>query len=437
MKLFSVPTCPYCKKRVNLIRTWSLKRQGEYRCPRCGGISNIFLSPLVYVFALLAVFAGGAMYFFHKYVLDDIGLSTLVEVLLPFAVFFFVSLFLVYLERPVIKTVSRSTGKVRRLRPQREEPFEDVVQPRNSDTARVFADEDEYLPKMEYRTGVLPVSLRGVEIAGEQREPAALEENVPGNAGEQEEIYRRAQEEAQRRRQQAEQAQERERERLRAERARREAEEALRLRAEAEAAEQARLEAQEQERLRREQQAAEEARRKREAEEAARAQREAEKAERARRNAELAAQRELESAQNAQQRREAYEAKQEAERQARAQRQREAALAAQQRREAAEAKREAEQQARIQRQQEAARAAQQRREAAEQRRAEEEAERARRAAERSARQAQQQTAGPQQTAVQSSSWDVVRPRRHTEEDLVSAYQENMDSIDELLKQLQK
>ena len=58
MQYFGVPTCPYCKKRVNLIRTWSLKRQGEYRCPRCGGISNIYLSPLVYVFALVAVFAG-------------------------------------------------------------------------------------------------------------------------------------------------------------------------------------------------------------------------------------------------------------------------------------------------------------------------------------------------------------------------------------------
>ena len=45
MQYFGVPRCPYCKKRVNLIRTWSLKRQGEYRCPRCGGISNIFLSP--------------------------------------------------------------------------------------------------------------------------------------------------------------------------------------------------------------------------------------------------------------------------------------------------------------------------------------------------------------------------------------------------------
>lgn len=107
MRYFGVPTCPYCKKRVNLIRTWSLKRQGEYQCPRCGGISNIFLSPLVYVLALLAIFSGGAMYFFHKFVLDDISIDTAVYVFVPFAIFFLFSLFMVYLEKPVIKKVSR------------------------------------------------------------------------------------------------------------------------------------------------------------------------------------------------------------------------------------------------------------------------------------------------------------------------------------------
>ena len=107
MRYFGIPTCPYCKKRVNLIRTWSLKRQGEYRCPRCGGIANIYLSPLVFVFALIAVFAGVAIYFFHKFILDDIALDTCLQVLVPFALFFLLSLFMVYLEKPVIKKVPR------------------------------------------------------------------------------------------------------------------------------------------------------------------------------------------------------------------------------------------------------------------------------------------------------------------------------------------
>ncbi len=105
MQYFGVPICPYCKKRVNLIRTWRLKREGEYKCPRCGGISNVYLSPLIYVFAAVAIFAGICIYFFHKFVLDDIGLFTCLYVFIPFVGFFLLSLFTVYLRRPVIKRV--------------------------------------------------------------------------------------------------------------------------------------------------------------------------------------------------------------------------------------------------------------------------------------------------------------------------------------------
>lgn len=119
MRLIGIPTCPYCRKRVNIIRTWSLKRQGEYQCPRCGGISNIYLSPLIYVLALLAIFAGGSVYFFHKFVLDDISLETALHVFIPFAAFFLLSLFMVYLEKPVIKKVAKSEyGRKRRKNAQ-------------------------------------------------------------------------------------------------------------------------------------------------------------------------------------------------------------------------------------------------------------------------------------------------------------------------------
>lgn len=89
MQYFGIPTCPYCKKHVNLVRTWRLKREGEYKCPRCGGISNIYLSPLVYVFAVLAICAGVCIYFFHKFVLDDIKLFTCLQIFIPFAIFSF------------------------------------------------------------------------------------------------------------------------------------------------------------------------------------------------------------------------------------------------------------------------------------------------------------------------------------------------------------
>lgn len=153
MKYFGVPTCPYCKKRVNLIRTWSLKRQGEYRCPRCSGISNIYLSPLIYVFALLAVFAGGAVYFFHKFILDDISFSILIQVVVPFAVFFFLSLFMVYLEKPVIKKVSKAELDKKRRREQ-------SVEDRRMQTGAqpIQYDNGDYLPRGEYAAGPMPAS---------------------------------------------------------------------------------------------------------------------------------------------------------------------------------------------------------------------------------------------------------------------------------------
>ena len=151
MRYFGVPTCPYCKKRVNLIRTWSLKRQGEYQCPRCGGISNIFLSPLIYVMAMLAIFAGGAMYFFHKFVLDDITIDTAIYVFIPFAAFFLFSLFMVYLEKPVIKKVSKEEyEKKRRIRSAVNSSAGAVSNP---DARRGYSEEDDFVPRSSHRPG--------------------------------------------------------------------------------------------------------------------------------------------------------------------------------------------------------------------------------------------------------------------------------------------
>lgn len=151
MRYFGVPICPYCKKRVNLIRTWSLKRQGEYQCPRCGGISNIFLSPLIYVLAMLAIFAGGAMYFFHKFVLDDITIDTAIYVFIPFAAFFLFSLFMVYLEKPVIKKVSKEEyEKKRRIRSAVNGSAGAVSNP---DARRGCREEDDFVPRSSHRPG--------------------------------------------------------------------------------------------------------------------------------------------------------------------------------------------------------------------------------------------------------------------------------------------
>ena len=165
MQYFGVPTCPYCKKRVNLIRTWSLKKQGEFQCPRCGGISNIYLSPLIYVVALLSLFAGGAVYFFHKFVLDDISLDTALQVFLPFAIFFFLSIFFVYLAKPVIKKVSREEMERKKFGRKKADGRQAPAAP----TGGVYFDQEDRLPQREYPTGpVQPAVGRQPQAAARQ-----------------------------------------------------------------------------------------------------------------------------------------------------------------------------------------------------------------------------------------------------------------------------
>lgn len=176
MQYFGVPRCPYCKKRVNLIRTWSLKRQGEYQCPRCGGISNIYLSPLIYVFALLAVFSAGAVYFFHKFILNDVDLTTCFQVILPFVVFFLLSLFMVYLAKPVIKRVSREeSGKKGKKRPAADARRAGV---NSGNTGHIYADQEDYLPQNDYRTGPFPqerpVNAPAPQAVSENAQPTAV-----------------------------------------------------------------------------------------------------------------------------------------------------------------------------------------------------------------------------------------------------------------------
>ena len=140
MQYFGVPTCPYCKKRVNLIRTWNLKREGEYKCPRCGSISNIYLSPLIYVFSVLAICTSVCIYFFHKFVLDDIELFTCVYILIPFVLFYILSLFAVYLKKPVIKRVQYPEQNTQRKKYGAPGEFFDMQPKKNPQTEDRFSD---------------------------------------------------------------------------------------------------------------------------------------------------------------------------------------------------------------------------------------------------------------------------------------------------------
>ncbi len=108
MKYIGLTKCPYCGKGINIIRIWSMKSRGEYMCPRCKGISNIYLSPLIYVVAVLAIAVSVLISFFEISVWNNVSIMTTIKALIPFAVFYVVSLFLVYLKKPVIKKIRKT-----------------------------------------------------------------------------------------------------------------------------------------------------------------------------------------------------------------------------------------------------------------------------------------------------------------------------------------
>lgn len=108
MKYIGIAKCPYCGKGLNFIRLFSLKQKGEYMCPRCRGISNVYLSPIIYVLAVMAISASVLIAFFEISVWNNISIFTPLKVFIPYAIFYLLSIFFVYLKKPVIKKVRKT-----------------------------------------------------------------------------------------------------------------------------------------------------------------------------------------------------------------------------------------------------------------------------------------------------------------------------------------
>ena len=95
--------CPYCEKKVNLMVAWGLRRRGEYRCPRCNGISNVTHSRLLLPLALCAIGVSGLILLLTLFLLEPATGWSVLLVLAPFLVFYIFSLFCVQLKKPVIR----------------------------------------------------------------------------------------------------------------------------------------------------------------------------------------------------------------------------------------------------------------------------------------------------------------------------------------------
>ena len=92
--------CPYCGETLNYAKAWTLKRRGEYICPKCGGLSNIHLDRNLYTIGLGVIVV--SLIFFVLGLIFDSALApfTLGTVFVLFLVFFLISPLFVRLRKP-------------------------------------------------------------------------------------------------------------------------------------------------------------------------------------------------------------------------------------------------------------------------------------------------------------------------------------------------
>lgn len=103
MKQLGRTVCPYCGKKVNFFITWGLRRRGEYSCPRCHGISNVFLTGTAIAAAFLAIASSLLLVLFFIFLLQEAVWWSVPVVLAPYVIFYLISLFCVRLKKPVFR----------------------------------------------------------------------------------------------------------------------------------------------------------------------------------------------------------------------------------------------------------------------------------------------------------------------------------------------
>ena len=124
MKSFGRAVCPYCGKKVNLAAAWGLRRRGEYRCPRCQGISNVTLSGAAMPLAFVAISLSALLLVGSVVLLPQADWWVILVVAAPFVVFYILSLFCVQLKKPVLRRTSPAPRPTPSQEPQSREDLE-------------------------------------------------------------------------------------------------------------------------------------------------------------------------------------------------------------------------------------------------------------------------------------------------------------------------
>lgn len=116
MKFFQLPSCPYCNKKMNIIATWAIRREGEFRCPRCRGVSNIMLDIKLALIAVASVILSALLFVILRIISQNESIGILILCISPILIFYISSVFFLRLRKPVMKKKRRRVPK----QPERE-----------------------------------------------------------------------------------------------------------------------------------------------------------------------------------------------------------------------------------------------------------------------------------------------------------------------------
>ncbi len=103
MKKFRKARCPHCGDQLKIIQIWSIKTQGEYQCPKCGGFSNIELDFTLFHISISAIIISGLLYAGCIFFKIPLSIPLILIIMLPYFIFYILSVFLVRLKKPVVR----------------------------------------------------------------------------------------------------------------------------------------------------------------------------------------------------------------------------------------------------------------------------------------------------------------------------------------------
>ena len=185
MSKIRLPQCPYCGKKVNPIVAWTLRTQGEFICPACGGVSNIAIDPVAKALGVLAAVLGVVMFGAGIVMGEGLPIVEIFVIMAPFVLFSILSTFFVRLKKPILRR--REKPAQRTARPVRSAAGQSAARPRPASNGTAGASVNRApQPRPAARYAAAPGTVRRPAQSGQPvRRPASArpQDTQPGSTG--------------------------------------------------------------------------------------------------------------------------------------------------------------------------------------------------------------------------------------------------------------